>query len=405
MIACDPPIHHRRSIRLKGHEYAGSGTYFVTICAHREFIQFAKGHPFSVGATRMSPSSKAGRMSPSSMAGRMSPSKATCVSPVREIIAEEWKRSGELRDDVFPGEFVVMPDHFHGLIRIRKGPSELGHVIGAFKAAASRRIRRGDDTHVVPFVPPPNTIRIWHRNYYEMIVRPPEAEESIAEYIRMNPWKLVQHATHEGQSFRMIGNPALLNREKIAMLCSRNAPADVLTAATKRAQNAGPQHCFISGFHSPPEKALLTALLRTGDTHVGPKLICCPAWGIDTMRIPQEWLPALEANRMLILEMPRKGDTHVAPDTQGAHLSGNLAAAEERNQFVMECAEKRWLPYISPGGMLDRLTRKGDTQVALSPDTHVAPDTQITIDSTAMRKQHIQHPANNNMPIRPKVRT
>ncbi len=117
-MSFDPALHHRRSIRLRGHDYAGGGVYFVTICAHREFIDFAKGNPF--GAVREG---------------------ATCVSPVRGIIAEEWRRGGEIRDDVFPGEFVVMPDHFHGLIRIQKGQSELGHVIGAFKAAASRRIR------------------------------------------------------------------------------------------------------------------------------------------------------------------------------------------------------------------------------------------------------------------------
>ncbi len=29
----DPQIHHRRSIRLKGHDYAGGGVYFVTVCA------------------------------------------------------------------------------------------------------------------------------------------------------------------------------------------------------------------------------------------------------------------------------------------------------------------------------------------------------------------------------------
>jgi signal transduction histidine kinase len=32
----DPEIHHRRSIRLKGHDYADGGLYFVTICAHRD---------------------------------------------------------------------------------------------------------------------------------------------------------------------------------------------------------------------------------------------------------------------------------------------------------------------------------------------------------------------------------
>ena len=42
----NPDLHHppssklrrtgRRSIRLKGHDYAGDGLYFVTLCAHRE---------------------------------------------------------------------------------------------------------------------------------------------------------------------------------------------------------------------------------------------------------------------------------------------------------------------------------------------------------------------------------
>jgi len=323
----NPEIHHRRSIRLKGHDYAGGGLYFITICAHREFIQWAKGHPF--GGDR-----------------------ATCVSPVREMIAEEWARSGELRDDVFPGEFVVMPDHVHGLIRIKNGQSELGHVIGAFKAAASRRIRRRGDTHVAHThvapntPPPPKTIRIWHRNYYEMIVRTPEAAANIANYIRMNPWKLIQHGVHEGRPFRMIGNPALLNHVKIAMLCSRNCQRDVLAAAEERARNAGPDCCFLSGFHSPPEKAILDALLRRDDTHVGPRLICCPAWGIDEMRIPPEWLPALEQNRMLILEMRNR--------------DGNLAAAEQRNRFVIENADQLWTPYVSKGGMLERLLEENE---------------------------------------------
>lgn len=263
------------------------------------------------------------------------------MSPVRAIIAQEWERGGQLRDDVFPGAFVVMPDHFHGLIRIRKGRSELGHVIGAFKAAVSRAIRRLHDTSV------PGTIRLWHRNYYEMIVRTPEAERNIREYIRMNPWKLVLHAVHRGQSFRMIGNPALLNRETIAMLCSRKCPPAVLAAAKKHAQSAGSSHCFISGFHSPPEKAILDMLLGSDAG-----IICCPAWGIDTMRIPTAWLPALEANRMLILEMRDR--------------AGDLAAAEARNRCVLDLAEKRWIPHISPDGLLDRLLRprKGDTHVA-----------------------------------------
>jgi len=36
----DPSLHHRRSIRLRGYDYAGGGAYFVTICAHAKKCLF-----------------------------------------------------------------------------------------------------------------------------------------------------------------------------------------------------------------------------------------------------------------------------------------------------------------------------------------------------------------------------
>lgn len=286
----NPEIHHRRSIRLKGHDYAGGGLYFVTLCAHREY-------------------------------------KTTCVSPLqpfREMIVREWLRCGEVRDDVFPSDCVVMPDHFHGLIRIQKNKSELGHVIGAFKAAVSRRIRRGD-THVAP------DMRIWHRNYYEMIVRTPEAEKKITEYIRMNPWRCVMDF---GNGLRGMGNPALWTAEKLGVLCSRNATKPKsLPKAT----------AYLSGFHSPMEKEIFATLLE-----LKLPVIYCPAWGVEATHLPPATLEALEQNRLLILEM--------------RDMAGDLAAAEQRNRFVLENADQLWLPHVTPGGMLDRLVREMQVQ-------------------------------------------
>ena len=34
MSRYNPEIHHRRSIRLRGYDYASDGAYFVTICAY-----------------------------------------------------------------------------------------------------------------------------------------------------------------------------------------------------------------------------------------------------------------------------------------------------------------------------------------------------------------------------------
>jgi len=257
---------------------------------------------------------------------------ATCVSPVQEIIAEEWRRCGEIRDDVFPGEFVVMPDHFHGLIHIQKGQSELGHVIGAFKAAVSRRIRRGDtyvvpDTHVAP------DTKIWHRNYYERIVRTPEAAENIRRYIRMNPWKCIQNF---GNGLRGMGNPALWNAEKTGVLCSRVWAGCIPSLKIPEAE------VYLGGFHSPLEQKILEELLRRRA-----KIIFCPAWSLENVRA--EFIEPLEENRMLILEMCT-GDTGVAP--------GTLAAAEQRNRFVIQNADKLWIPHVAKGGMLDRLLQE-----------------------------------------------
>ena len=286
----NPEIHHRRSIRLKGHDYAGGGLYFVTLCVHREY-------------------------------------KATCVSPLqpfREMVAEEWRRCGEMRDDVFPAEFVVMPDHFHGLIRIQKGQSELGHVIGAFKAAVSRKIRRGD-THVA------QNMRIWHRNYYEMSVRSAEAENKIVEYIRMNPWRCVQQL---GNGLRGMGNPSLWTLPKLGICSSRKAP---------RPKHIPRAASYFSGFHSPLEKEIFERLLE-----LKKPLIWCPAWSLERAAFVPGVREALEENRMLILEM--------------RNCAGDLAAAEERNRFVFEQAEKLWIPHITPGGMIDRLVREMNIQ-------------------------------------------
>jgi hypothetical protein len=36
----DPNVHHRRSVRLAGFDYASNGAYFVTICTHERLCTF-----------------------------------------------------------------------------------------------------------------------------------------------------------------------------------------------------------------------------------------------------------------------------------------------------------------------------------------------------------------------------
>lgn len=293
----DPAKHHRRSIRLKGHDYAGGGLYFITLCAHRN-------------------------------AGNIFASEI-----IRAVVAREWESavgagfmSAHLgRHETCP--YVVMPDHFHALIRIVPGGKSLGDVIGAFKSRVVHEIIQ----LVRAGLCPPFPGKIWHRNYYEMIVRTPEAAENIRRYIRMNPWKCIQNF---GNGLRGMGNPALWNAEKLGVLCSRVWAGSISPHQIPEAD------VYLGGFHSPPEKQILAELLKRRA-----KIILCPAWELE--QVGAAFLSPLQENRMLILEMTDR--------------SGDLAAAEQRNRFVIQNADHLWTPHITPGGMLDRLLKKMTT--------------------------------------------
>ena len=80
-------IHHRRSIRLKGYDYSSSGAYFVTICVHNRQLMF----------------------------GEISDGKIM-LNEYGRIARQEWIRTPEIRGYVELDEFVIMPNHMHGII-------------------------------------------------------------------------------------------------------------------------------------------------------------------------------------------------------------------------------------------------------------------------------------------------
>jgi len=292
----NPEIHHRRSIRLKGHDYAGGGVYFVTICAHRD-----AGNVFA-------------------------------EAEAKKIVAERLRITEEKFPEAQWKEWVIMPDHFHALIQMDGGGLRLGDIIGGFKSAVSRELRRSAANGVTQASPVRRgevglAPRIWHRNYYEMIVRTPEAARAIAGYIQMNPWRCVMDF---GGGLRGMGNPVLWTAKKLGVLCSRNAV---------RPKKIPKADVYFSGFHSPLEQEVFKKLLECKRS-----IIWCPAWGLDRTAAMPAVREALEENRLLILEM--------------RNCDGDLAAAEQRNRFVLERADELWLPHVTRGGMLDRLIRE-----------------------------------------------
>ncbi|MBU2213617.1 transposase [Patescibacteria group bacterium] len=156
-------LQNRRSVRLKNHRYM-CGTYFVTINAVNGKCIFGEV-----------------------VNGRM------CLNEFGKIVRDEWLRTEQLRNNVLLDSFIVMPNHFHGIIRIDDGrrklhprhfgkpiPDSLPTIIGSFKSTVTRRINMVRDAPGAG---------VWHRNYYEHVVRDMHDLNRIRAYIIRNPRK------------------------------------------------------------------------------------------------------------------------------------------------------------------------------------------------------------------------
>jgi REP element-mobilizing transposase RayT len=213
MTRYDPLRHHRRSIRLKGYDYAQPGAYFITLCTHERACLFGE---VTDGHLRL--------------------------NDYGRVVAETWEWLAEQYRYVELDEWVVMPNHMHGILVIvgdasspngnaagpRRGgsrpaptdagpqptpmdgepqpaptdagpqptppdaesqpaPAEgqpkrkpLGQLIGAFKTVSAKRINALRGTPAAP---------VWQRNYYEHVVRNERELRAIRRYIANNPLK------------------------------------------------------------------------------------------------------------------------------------------------------------------------------------------------------------------------
>ncbi|HEX6901929.1 MAG TPA: hypothetical protein VF789_19565 [Thermoanaerobaculia bacterium] len=106
------------------------------------------------------------------------------LSPYGEIVVREWNRIPGRHPCVTLDEWIVMPDHMHGILWLSgSGFSQedehraaLGVVIGRFKSKSTKSIRTsgylGFD---------------WQTRFHDRILRSPEELERARIYIRQNP--------------------------------------------------------------------------------------------------------------------------------------------------------------------------------------------------------------------------
>ncbi len=190
----DPNKHHRRSIRLKGYDYAQAGAYFVTICTRAR----------------------------------------ECVLDdpvVSGIITDVWHALPAWFPTIALDEFVVMPNHVHLIVWLNPPPDDVGATLAvapdeiALDAVAHDGARAGiaPMDWVIPKAEKVNLkprlgdvmgsfqslvftvyldwiekhslarrAKFWQRNYYDHIVRNDRELNAIRHYIQDNPkqWAL-----------------------------------------------------------------------------------------------------------------------------------------------------------------------------------------------------------------------
>ncbi|MGA3014693.1 MAG: transposase [Bacteroidales bacterium] len=170
--------HHRRSTWLQGYDYSQEGMFFITICTHE------KQRAFGFIDNAMMYLNESG------------------------VIAQEcWMEIPIHYPNVVLHDFIVMPDHIHGIIELgvqnfepqpsqqifesiqhqrqhneyqKIIPRSVGSIIRGYKIGVTKWFR---ENHM--------GTRIWQRNYYEHIIRNEKSYHRISQYIINNPGRWI----------------------------------------------------------------------------------------------------------------------------------------------------------------------------------------------------------------------
>jgi len=180
----NPHIHHRRSIRLQDYDYSSEGAYFVTMCTQNRECLFGE-----------------------IVNGEM------ILNEYGKIVEQCRNDLPNHYDNIALDAYVIMPDHFHGIIFIvsvdsvdavdsvnaidsvdsvsvgaihelprlkqqQRRKMLLPKIVGRLKMNSAKQINQVRNTP---------GISVWQRNYYEHIIRDEKSLENIQKYIINNP--------------------------------------------------------------------------------------------------------------------------------------------------------------------------------------------------------------------------
>ncbi|MBW2181263.1 MAG: transposase [Deltaproteobacteria bacterium] len=164
-----PQLPNRKSNRLSNYDYSNAGAYFITICSKDRKNIFSKinNAPAVLNSIK------------------------TKLTDLGNIIDKQWRDISNQYDNVDIDEFIIMPNHIHGIIIINKRtvgtgaspvPTALSKIIDAFKSKCSMEYLKYIKENKLNA-----SGQIWQRSFYDHVIRNAKSFHKIREYIMNNP--------------------------------------------------------------------------------------------------------------------------------------------------------------------------------------------------------------------------
>ena len=283
-------------------------------------------------------------------------------------VEEYWREMPAKYPELELDEFVVMPNHFHAIVRIRFRPTNkehhLGFLLGRFKGGTGYiygKMRRAGEVDDIGD-------HLWQFDYWDKIVTSEEQLAAYRRYIRDNPKNWTRDRFGAVTQYSL-GNLELLNGPRIAFVASHGFWASELKpkmvwrrTEVRRSDMGGGEvrrsdtggeganrvaisepgasaPAIISTFTSAQERESLRRALAKGRAVI--------------QVVPQGIPPEGELSPALLAACREGRALLLSPQPPGSRL--NKKVATWCNEYVLRHADEIWAGDISPNGMLDSM--------------------------------------------------
>lgn len=255
-------------------------------------------------------------------------------SELGEAVVKNWLTLNKRFPEIEADRWALMPDHFHGLIRIKKPlPFPLGEVVRAFKIACTQSNAALECPHLFDGKP-----SFWFPGFYDTILFSKGQLERMKTYIRRNVerrWAVMQNpdlfkvtrsiTLPNGQISDALGNPFLLELpdKQLIQISRRASDRDIEHAVREALLHGERGSVAVSGCISPGEQAVAKALREANR----PLIVIIPRGFGPYFKPGGHYFTACERGKLLMLS-PFPQISKYQPLTRDRCFAINTLAAE-----------------------------------------------------------------------------